>query len=124
MNQHFLDIRSDQAEGKTEEENDDDCMVLEQEGEEEGGNKQPSPAKPDQKADTEKNKPEELLHQASTVFFSLSVFKSICNIIYSDFTVVLPCKVRSGPRYPGVDSPCGSGIVRAFEKFRSIGSNF
>jgi hypothetical protein len=37
-------------------------MVLEQE---EGGNKQQSPVKPDQKADTEKNKPEELLHQAS-----------------------------------------------------------
>jgi hypothetical protein len=65
---HFFDIRSDQAEGKTEEENDDDCMVLEQEQEEEGGNKQPSPVKPDQKADTEKNKPEELLHQASFPF--------------------------------------------------------
>jgi hypothetical protein len=64
LNRHFLDIRSDQAEGKTEEENDDDCMVLE-EGEKEGGNKQPSPAKPDQKADTGTKKPEELLHQAS-----------------------------------------------------------
>jgi hypothetical protein len=39
-------------------------MVLDQE-EGEGGIKHPSPAKPDQKADTEKNKPEELLHQAS-----------------------------------------------------------
>ncbi len=43
-------------------------MVLEQEEREEGGNKQPSPVKPDQKADTEKNKPEELLHQARILF--------------------------------------------------------
>jgi hypothetical protein len=74
-----LDIRSDQAEGKTEEENDDDCMVLEQEEEKEGVSKQPSPVKPDQKADTDKNKPEELLHQASTVFF----LPSVCQTIFS-----------------------------------------
>jgi hypothetical protein len=61
----FFYIRSDQAEEKTEEENDDDCMVLEQEEGEVGGNKEPSPVNPDQKADTETNKPEELLHQAS-----------------------------------------------------------
>jgi hypothetical protein len=74
LNRHFLDIRSDQAEGKTEEENDDDCMVLEQEEDKEGGNKQPSPAKPDQKVDTEKNTPEELLHQASILFSIRQVF--------------------------------------------------